>query len=989
MVADSSTGARGTEPRMSVLASHSGPGSLDRMPERPTGTVTFLFTDVEGSTWLWESHRNAMEPAMARHDALLREAIENADGYVFSTAGDAFSAAFSDALDAVAAAVSAQEAIAAEPWDVGHLRVRMGIHTGVAHERDGDYFGPSVNRTARIMAAGHGGQILLGQATVDLLEGRLPQGFSIVSQGVHRLKDLGSPEHLHELTHTRTPATFPPLRTLDAHLTNLPTELSSFVGRDVELEETVERLRQSRLVTLTGVGGSGKTRLALQTAADLFAEFPDGVWQAALAGLADPDGLAAWVVDALDLGSGRAGVGGEGDRATPLDKLVEFLRPRTALIVLDNCEHLIEPAAELAENLLRSCPRLKILTTSREGLGIRGEYLIQVPSLRLPPAGGPFRVEGKYPDSMELFAERAVAVDAHFVLDDTTAPAVAAICRRVDGMPLAIELAGARVKIMSPQQIADRLTDVFRLLTGGARTAVPRQQTLLATVEWSYDLLNEKERLLFDRLAVFRGGFSLEAAEAIVSGQGLEELEILDLLASLADKSMIQGGTDGRFGLLETLRQFSQVRLTASGTADEWRLRHANYYVAVAAEAQRGTRSSQQVEWFGRLDHDHENLQAALDWAISSGHLEVAGRIADGVWWFWGMRAHADIALSYVRELLLHREELSLETRTGLWTASAYLEFEAGDIPVSLEAGLNAVECARELGRPWELSLALIYLSNTRSHNFGQWAEAHRGYDEGYVLSGQLGDHWGMGWHALNKGWIHRIRGELEEAEEWLRRSRTHFRSGGIHVGLAWATIGLGTVEGRRRDYGSAISHFAEAAELHRTLGSKGGRWFALVTMAQALERLDRLDEALAVLAEAEGLEREMVRNANIEWLRARVLRRSGRRAAALDCLRAGSQADPQYGDIHFETAWLAAEMERFDLAAPLCAFALDFELRDGSTPPAAAMEDRNRLRSLLAEAVDDWDAIEAEWSPKELADVASLLEDTFQTLRAMLEPTR
>ncbi|HEY5651692.1 MAG TPA: adenylate/guanylate cyclase domain-containing protein, partial [Acidimicrobiia bacterium] len=448
------------------------------MPTQPTGTVTFLFTDIEGSTRLWEQYPDRMRDVLARHDELLREEIARNDGYVFTTAGDAFSAAFSDPLAGVMAAIDAQRALAAEPWEFGAIKVRMSLHAGVAHERDGDYFGPTLNRTARILSAGHGGQVLLSQATRDLVSGRLPAGVTAQSLGEYRLKDLGSPEQLHQLMHPDLRAEFPGLRTLDAHLNNLPVELSSFIGRRDELAETVKRLADSRLVTLTGVGGSGKTRLALQTAAEVFDDFPNGVWVAQMAGLAEPERFPHWVAEEIEIArSSQAGLTGGGDDRSWMDIVQDYLAPRTSLLVLDNCEHLISSSAEFAERLLRACPNLKILTTSREGLGVRGEYLIQVPSLRLPSVFDDQDADGGYPDAMELFAERASAVNARFALDAETALAVADICRRLDGMPLAIELAAARARMLTVDQISQRLDDAFRLLTGGSRTALPRQQT--------------------------------------------------------------------------------------------------------------------------------------------------------------------------------------------------------------------------------------------------------------------------------------------------------------------------------------------------------------------------------------------------------------------------------------------------------------------------------------------------------------------------------
>jgi predicted ATPase/class 3 adenylate cyclase len=788
-------------------------GTLARMLTQPTGTITFLFTDIVGSTRLWEEQPGLMESTVARHDELLRTTIESYDGYVFTTAGDGFAAAFSDPLDAVTAALTTQQSLGSESWGVGELVVRMGLNTGVAQEREGDYFGPAVNRTARIADAGHGGQVLVSQTTRDLAVDRLPDEVGLRSLGEHRLKDLGSPEMLHQVVHGDLRFEFPPLRTLNVHKNNLPVEMTSFIGRHDELEETMAHMRSSRLVTLIGVGGSGKTRLALHTAAEMFDGFPDGVWMVELAPVVDGTEISQRVAKTLGLEWLSPQESSAPDRRTAMDAISEFLGDRTALLVLDNCEHLIGAAAEFTDRLLQSCRGVRVLATSREGLGVRGENLIQVPSLELSSMFG-LNDEGRYPDAMELFAERAAAV-SHFELNDETAPTVADICSRLDGMPLAIELAAARTRVLNVDQILERLTDTFRLLTGGARTALPRQQTLLATVDWSYQLLDDRERIVFARLAVFRGGFFLEAAEAIVSGEGVDEVEVFDVVASLVDKSMVQARAEsGRFGLLETLRQFALQRFTDAGEGDRWRERHAAYYADVAEEAHSGTRSRDQVAWFERLDRDHENLKAALTWAMEHARFENAARIANGLWWFWQARGHIDTGLTHIRALLA-RDDLPVALRTGLLTGAAVLEFEGGDISASLPAGQEAVELARTLDDPSVLSLALIYWANTASNNFGMWDEAHAGYDEGYALGEQVGSDWLMGWHALNKGWIHRLEAELGESERWLLVARDHFQRAEIPMGLGWALSGLGASRRWAGDNEGSLDLFKAALETH------------------------------------------------------------------------------------------------------------------------------------------------------------------------------
>jgi predicted ATPase/class 3 adenylate cyclase len=949
------------------------------MPEQPRGAVTFLFTDIAGSTRLWEQHPEAMERSVALHDHVVRSAIALHDGYVFSTAGDGFGAAFSDPLDALNAALAAQRAVDREAWEIDGLRVRMGLYTGVAQERDGDYFGPAVNRAARIADAGHGGQVLVGRATRDLVDGRLPEDVTLALLGEFRLKDLGSPELLYQAGLRDLPSEFPPLRTLDVHVNNLPVELSSFVGRRNEIDETIRHLREARLVTLTGVGGSGKTRLALHSAAEIFGVFPDGVWLVELAPLTDGAEIPQRVGEALGLEWSASPQTGRA--RPPLEAILDYLQERTALVVLDNCEHLIAAAAEFAETVLRHCGDLRVLATSREGLGVAGEHLLQVPSLGLPSRFGSARDEDGYPDAMELFAERAAAVSS-FTLDDSTAPAVADICTRLDGMPLAIELAAARTRMLNVHQISERLSDAFRLLTGGARTALPRQQTLLAAVDWSYQLLEEEERMVFDRLAVFRGGFSLEAAEAVVSGNGVADVEVFDMLASLVDKSMVQATAEsGRFGLLETLRQFALARLAGSGDAEAFRARHADYFAAMAVEARLGTRSRDQVAWFERLEQDHENLRTALTWAAESSHIDTAARIADGLWWFWGARGHVDTALGHVRSLLA-RDDLRVESRVGLLTAAAYLEFEGGDIPASLPAGEQGVELARSLGDPYALSLALIYWANTASHNFGMWDEAHAAYDEGYALGEEIGSDWLMGWHALNKGWIHRFRGNWEESSRLLTIARDHFRRAGIPMGLGWALTGLGATTAWSGDLDAAIGFLKEARSIHETYGNRGAAGFALFALASAYSYQGRHEEALAAAEEAMTQLRELTKNFAWGPLLAAVHRRRGDAPAALAALAAfADQVDDSFAGFFAMEAGLTADaFGRNDLAAPLLAFGIAEQTRDGSSlSPFATREwdaAWSRVRSAGADTdVDAWSA----WAPDEAVRAARAALDELE----------
>jgi predicted ATPase/class 3 adenylate cyclase len=501
----------------------------------PTGTVTFAFTDIEGSTARWERDRAAMQDAVRRHDALMRAAIATHDGVVFKTIGDAFCAAFARPEDAVAAMLDAQRALAAEDFStIDGLRVRAAIHTGTADERDGDYFGPTVNRVARLLAIGHGGQVLVSGVTADLVQGTLPSQASLRDLGEHRLRDLARPEYVYQLVAPDLAAEFPALRSLDVLPNNLPRMLTSFVGREAEIAEITALIDTNPLVTLVGSGGVGKTRTSLQIAANLLDGSGDGVWFIELAPLASGDYIPSTIAHALGIT-----LPPDGDQ---IEQLTRALKEKHTLLVFDNCEHMVEPAARVISAILRACPSVKILASSRQGLGIAGEATYRMPSLNVPRDADRATLtaaESTRYAAISLFVERARAGDRRFGLTDDNAPIVADICRRLDGIPLAIELAASRVKMFSPQQINERLNERFRMLTGGSRDVLPRQQTLRALIDWSHDLLDERERVVFRRLGIFVNGFTYAGAVAVAGGEDLDEFEIFDVLASLVDKSLV------------------------------------------------------------------------------------------------------------------------------------------------------------------------------------------------------------------------------------------------------------------------------------------------------------------------------------------------------------------------------------------------------------------------------------------------------------------
>ena len=589
----------------------------------PSGTVTFLFTEVEGSTRLWEELPDITRHVMPRHDKLLREAVESHDGFIVKTTGDGFFAVFATANDAVTAAVAAQRALVADDWNIAEtVRVRMGIHTGGAEVRDGDYSGGAVNRASRLMSVANGGQIVVSTATEELLQNALPEKYGFVDLGEHRLRDLGQPERLFQVTHPDLGRDFAPLRTLDAFPTsNLPAQLDSFVGREGDVSEIAQVLREKRLVTLTGVGGVGKTRLALQVAGEVLARFRDGAWLCELAVVRDPTRVVDAVANVFQVAA-RPGMSLE-------ESLVVYLAEQELLIVLDNCEHVLGPAATLVRAIEAACPRVRVLATSRESLSVRGEQLWSVPPLEVPEDTISPEAVGAC-EAVRLFVDRAEGVKAGFALDAGNAEAVAAVCRRLDGVPLAIELAAARITTMNPGELARRLDRRFGLLTGGDRDAIERHQTLRATIDWSYDLLTEPEQRLLDRLSVFAGGCTLEAAEAVCAGVSIDVDDVYELLAKLVARSLVvvdDTGPDTRYRLLETIRQYGEDRLAEHEETDTVRGRHCDWYSEFASAAQGHSFGPRQIEWGARLARDHDNLLAAMAFALATRDLERAMRL--------------------------------------------------------------------------------------------------------------------------------------------------------------------------------------------------------------------------------------------------------------------------------------------------------------------------------------------------------------------------
>jgi predicted ATPase/class 3 adenylate cyclase len=616
--------------------------------QQSPAVTTFLFTDIEGSTRLWEAQPRSMGPALARHDALARDAVERHRGVVVKMTGDGVHAAFDDPRGAIAAAIVLQQSVAEalSGADVA-LRVRCGMHVGVVERRDNDYFGSAVNRAARIMSAAHGGQVLVSQALADLVASSLPDGATLRDLGLARLRDLAHPERIYQVVHPSLREAFPPLRSLESIPNNLPQQVTSFIGREREFGEIRELLGRERLVTIAGSGGLGKTRLSLQVAAEALDDFPDGVWLVELAPLSDPRLAPQAVATVL-------AVREEPGRSVT-QALARHCGERTLLLILDNCEHLIGACAELAAQLLQSGKHVRILATSRERLNIRGEATYPLAPLVLPDAGGAVTLAAAtQSDAVRLFIDRVRSAQPAFQATEENAADIAEICRRLDGVPLALELAAARARALALRDIAARLDDRFRLLTVGDRAALPRQQTLRALIDWSHDLLSPPERTLFRRLAVFAGDFTLEAAEAVATGDALDTADILDLLANLVEKSLVVLDADRpRYRMLETVRQYAAERLDASGEAHAVRDRHLRHYVKLTEAARPELVGPAQASWLARLDGERENILAASAWCDDAEDgAELGFRLVHAMKPYWVTRGLLNLGLRLAVEAL-------------------------------------------------------------------------------------------------------------------------------------------------------------------------------------------------------------------------------------------------------------------------------------------------------------------------------------------------
>jgi predicted ATPase/class 3 adenylate cyclase len=820
------------------------------MIELPTGTVTFLFTDVEGSTRLLQTLGDGYAAVHDEHAAIIRRAVAEGGGVEVSTHGDAFFVAFASPAGAVRAAVAAQRGLAAHDWSPGPaVRVRMGVHTGEGTLGGDDYVGIDVHRAARIADAAHGGQVIVSDATRGLVEHALPAGVSLRDLGPHHLRGIADPERLHQLVVEGLRADFPPPRTLDARPNNLPPQLTSFVGREEEIAEVERLLDRSRLLTLTGPGGSGKSRLALRVAGELLTRFEDGSFFIDLSPVTDPDLVPAAVAKAL-------GVPEAAGRPV-LEEVKEHLRHRELLQVVDNFEQVAE-AGHVIEELLVAAPRLRTMVTSRVVLSLPGEQEYEVPPLHVPDAARLPRDPADLGavEAVRLFCERALAASPRFALTEQNAPVVAEICARLDGLPLAIELAATRTKVLTPAEILSRLERRLSLLTGGARTLPDRQRTLRAAIAWSYDLLDPVERRLFARLSVFTGGWTFESAEAVCDPEELG-LDILDGLASLVDKSLVRRveppGRPSRFSMLETIREFGQERLEATGDLEPVRRRHAEHFLGLAEEAEPHLTAQDQGAWLDRCDLEHANIRAALRWAIDRGDAGAAQTAAGALWRFWQQRGHLAEGRRWLQEVL------AMPSGQGATAARAKALAGAGGIAWWTDRGASrplyeeALAIERELGDPARLAEALYNQAFVAAAE-PDWESAARLLDESLALFRRVGDEDGVARvltmqvvpDATAGAWD-RVVTRLEEvAGIWRRR--------GDRLALAFGLIWLAFAYGRAGRRGDARATALEALGLFREADNPTGIALAFLDLAFLLTWEGRHADAIRMAGVSESV---------------------------------------------------------------------------------------------------------------------------------------
>jgi len=788
------------------------------MLKPPEGQITFLFTDIEGSTKLSQQFPDKLPAALEKHHAILIKEIESNNGFIFQNVGDAFCCAFGSSEDAVKAAVDIQINLANEKWDEAVIKVRVGIHSGNAEWNGKDYMGYiTLARAARVMSAAYGGQILVSNDAYefckDNCENVRVKNISFRDLGERRLKDVIEPIRLYQVLSKDLREDFPPLDTLDARPNNLPLQLTSFIGREKEMKQVKEALKLNRLVTLASAGGSGKTRLALQTAAEVIDDYEYGVWFVDLAALNDPALLTATIIVALGIK--------EQSKKTTEETLIDFLKEKEILILLDNCEQLVHACADLTERLLSSCSKLKIIATSREALNCKGEKTYRIPPLTMPDPNSNYTPEqlAQY-ESVRLFIERALMVNPEFRVNNENSHALAEICSRLDGIPLAIELAAARTNALPVVKIYERLDDRFSLLTGGKRTALPRQQTLRALIDWSYDLLSGEEKLLWCRLSVFSGGWTLEAAEEICSDDKINKSVILDLLSQLTEKSVIiYDESKERYRILESIKQYGIEKLS---DGYEVYLRHLNFFLELSEKAALQLRSEKARFWLDTIDADHSNFISAIDWSVSNEIADKGAIIAAALGNFWNTAGHYSTGIRLNENILQSTRAIDKSSKVKVLTWLCVFKYHQGDYEQVRRYSEECLAISKTISDKKGIAESLHNLGKVADIK-GDYEQAKKYHEESLAFKNEIGDKNGMADSLQSLGNLSVDQGDYEKAQKYFEESFAIKKEMGDKKGMASNMNSLGCLSSFQGDYEQAKKYHEESLAYNKDIGSKMG----------------------------------------------------------------------------------------------------------------------------------------------------------------------
>lgn len=801
------------------------------MNHLPTGSITFLFTDIEGSTTRWEKHPASMQEAVARHDALLKTVMDQYQGVVFKTVGDAFYVAFSSAQNALAAAISAQQALCAEIWsaDIAPLRVRMALHTGEAEQRGNDYFGQALNRVARILSAGHGEQVLISRTTLGCVRDNLSPEMTFRDLGMHHLKDIQHPMQIFQVLHAHLRSDFPPLKTLNLHPTNIPAQLTPCVGRAEELAAISQLIMtpQIRLTTLLGPGGVGKTRLGLQVASDLAASFPDGLWFVELATIQGAEEVGPAILQAM------------GQHEAGQRPILEQLRARLdgqTLLFLDSFEQ-VHQASTLISNLLNTCPRLKILITSRLSLELRQEYTYHVPPLTLPDPRQPCHPQTlmNY-GAIALFVQRAQAAKQTFHLTKANSPIVLAICTRLDGLPLAIELVAARTALLALPAILKRLDHQMQLFASGEKRQTPQKHTLHGIIKWSYNLLDTSEKALLNKLTLFKSGCTFEAIEAICTSLNEEDVDLLALLKSLTEKSLLRQleseSGEPRFRVMYIIREYAREQRHASIEWEELGQRHAEYYLTLAEQIAPTLTSLEQKSSLATLAEEHENMQAALAWYVEHGQIEMGLRLAEALGRFWWMHGHITEGRKWLDALLTAEQTptASALLRTRALVMASRLASSQNEYELAAQRAEQAFTCSQRTQDQRSISLVHTVQAEVAFHR-GAYEQATAFLEQSLTIQRSLGDKRGCASLLNNLGNVALQQEKLDQAAKLQEESLALFRQVGDSWAISTVLTSLGEIERRRGNHKQATILYEESLRLCRTLRDREGMATALVSL--------------------------------------------------------------------------------------------------------------------------------------------------------------